>query len=84
MEDIFHFLTGIFLSTDAQWHPFLASRKSTSWGRKSTHYDSIAPAYVIAGDSDNPTRVCEATCTEFSDLKFMYEEAVSDYYISVL
>jgi hypothetical protein len=52
--------------------------------KKIYHYDSMAPAHVIAGDADNPTRVCEAALSEFGDLKFVYEEAVSDYYMLVL
>jgi len=43
--------------------------------KKICHYDSMAPAHVIAGDVDNPTRVCEAALAEFGDLKFVYEEA---------
>jgi Ulp1 protease family, C-terminal catalytic domain len=52
--------------------------------KKIYHYDSMAPAHVIAGNTDKPTRVCEAALSEFGDLKFVYEEAVSDYYILVL
>jgi hypothetical protein len=52
--------------------------------KKIYHYDSITPRHVIAGDADNPTRVCEAALSEFGDLKFVYEEAVSDYYLLVL
>jgi hypothetical protein len=44
----------------------------------------MAPAHIIAGDVDNPTRVYEAARAEFDDLKFVYEEAVGDYYITIL
>jgi len=52
--------------------------------KKIHHYDSMAPAHVIAGDADKPTRVCEAALSEFDDMKLVYEEAVSDKYLSVL
>jgi len=48
------------------------------------HYDSLAPVHVIAGVVDNPTRVCKAARAEFGHLKFVYEEAVSDHYITML
>jgi hypothetical protein len=48
--------------------------------KKIYYYDFMAPKHIIAGYPDNSIKVCKVACTEFNDLKFVYDKAINNYY----